>query len=98
MPIKKGRYFVGCWFICGDEARDWMAAIFRDSPEEDWTFRYRFRYYNSESKDVFDGKDEKRFYEVMLKGSLTEAEIVEKITVMARMLVVRKVSMTGWIP
>ena len=61
IEFKKDRYFIGVWFI-GDGKKDWMAALWRDEPDPEgqWTLQYRFRYY--ETKDAFDGKDDKSWY------------------------------------
>ncbi len=57
--------------------KDWMAAVWRDEGEEEWTLAYRFRYYSPDSKDPFDGKDEKKW--VTAKGAVSEEKAKSSI-------------------
>jgi hypothetical protein len=52
-------WFYGIWFVGGAES-DWLAGIGKIGNK--WVLKYRFRYYNKDSTNPFDKKDEKSWY------------------------------------
>jgi len=50
------------WFVGLPPYGDWMAALYRDSPDAPWRATYRFRYYRTPD-DAWDGQDEKYTYD-----------------------------------
>lgn len=54
-------YIDHMWFV-GGPGVDWMAVLYRDTPDAVWRLTCRFRYHHSE--EAFDGKDRKRVYEM----------------------------------
>src|SRR6266571_1366981 len=85
--IKEGRYFIGIWFLAGDEV-DWMATAYRDLADEvgKWSVRHRFRYYSKWSNDPWDGRDRKSAYHMTING-VEEREVKEKIDKLTMMMV-----------
>ena len=78
MEFQKGRYVLGMWFITDKRDQDWLAHVYRDG-DGPWHLEYRFRYYSAESKNPFDGKDEKSHYAFVIRGEKTEADVLDTL-------------------
>lgn len=61
---------ISAWFVDG-ENKNWMATLYERGGKI--CLEYRFRYYNPESKDPFDGKDRKSGYVGEFKGKSVDA-------------------------
>lgn len=82
IEIKEGNYYVGIWFIGGQE-KDWMLCLYREGDE--WKIQYRWRYYKDQK--AFGSKDEKSWYGFNVSvSSRTEKEMMGKIDVIAKKL------------
>ena len=56
-------------FLIGDGLqRDCMGVVMRDSADDPWYFRYRFRYYDGGDPDDLNAPDTKNVYEVRPKA------------------------------
>jgi hypothetical protein len=84
IEIKPGRYFSAIIFVYGDEDRDWLASIYRDSADGPWQLSYRFRYYAN--NDPWSTKDRKSVYCAEVKG-VTEEFLCAQVRTVAEMLV-----------
>ena len=80
--IKFDETCVGVWFVQTTETQDWMAGITEIEPDKKYEINYRFRYYNPESEDPWDGKDKKNWY----KGtaSCTREYAIQSMRVMVQ--------------
>lgn len=70
--IKFDEKIVGVWFLSTTAEQDWMAALSEVAPGK-YELNYRFRYYDPESKDPWDGKDRKNWYKGTIESSREEA-------------------------
>lgn len=59
-------YIDHMWFV-GGPGLDWMAVLYRDTPDAVWRLTYRFRYHHSE--DPHDSKDRKHVFELTAPAS-----------------------------
>lgn len=74
IEIKPARYFSQFWFVGGSKSGvDFLAALWRDEGSVEWHLQYRFRYYNPESKDPFDNKDRKSWFNMAFKSEEEKA-------------------------
>jgi hypothetical protein len=71
----------GIWFIAGDGV-DWMATLFNDGDR--WIFEHRLRYYDPESTDPHDGKDQKYWDRRARDGSTDVAILAADINEFAQ--------------
>jgi hypothetical protein len=89
IALIPGRYFVGIWYLHkADE--DWMCGLFRDGDSGEWEIRYRFRYYNPESENPWDGKDRKSQVNAKCSASESEQDMIRKVDSMARLIAAAK--------
>lgn len=85
MNLEKDAYILGFWFVPISPHEEFprggdllIQVIKKQETPNDWIGEFRFRLYNS--TDVWDQKDEKRFYEMNMKD--TPESIVEFRTTM----------------
>lgn len=69
--LTETTYVEHMWYVAGD-GLDLLAMLYQDKAGDDWKLTYRFRYYNPDSTDPFDGKDRKHVYQV--KAGVTEED------------------------
>lgn len=76
---EKNRHWLAIWFLSAPD-QDFMGTLYRDpdSEKDVYTFEYRLRFYNPTSTNPFDGKDEKIWYKMYLRGASSQ-EVVNKI-------------------
>lgn len=80
IELKDSTYLLAIWFVSWREA-NWMCAVYRHAPEDDWTVRYRFRYFEDER--VFDSDDRRSWYAGTLPSSMTEDMLIAKFDMFA---------------
>lgn len=78
--------YIEAFWIIGWGRGDWLATLYRDTPDSPWQAKYRFRYY--EGPKVWDGKDRKSWYDLDFTNSnYTAEEITAKFDEVALKLV-----------
>lgn len=79
-PDGTTRYHLAQWFVAfADGSGDWMAMVTRDDAG-DWDLTYRFRYYEDDvTNPLAESKDRKSWMQAIVKASVPEAEIEEKV-------------------
>lgn len=72
------------WLAYGEQEKDFMACTFQ---KEDglWHASYRFRYYNPESENPFDGKDRKSTWSI--KATTDRAKLDRAMMLMVQAMV-----------
>jgi hypothetical protein len=70
-------YYASVWFVDGAGPVDWLGTLYRPSPQQDWRFICRLRYYNPLSVDPSDGLDEKEWATYDFDAELSQ-EAVER--------------------
>lgn len=81
MEHRPGRYVSHIWYVNSPENKDWLAHLWKD-PDGPWHIEYRFRYYVDEDNGIHS-KDRKSWYDAEVKAEVPEAEVVEKIDLLA---------------
>jgi hypothetical protein len=87
LEFKAGRYFAGVAFVYGAHDRDWLGAIWRDRPEQPWTFTYRFRVYVDEK--VHDSADPRDVYRMTIDQTATDDGAIACLRAAAEALIRR---------
>ncbi len=59
--LTETSYVEAVWYVAWTD-KDWMAMVYRDTPEAPWRATYRFRYYRD--SEAFQSDDEKSIYDV----------------------------------
>lgn len=77
IEIKKGNYVSRIWFYHGDDDApfDVMAHLWRQLPDGEWKYEYRFRYYVDNK--AHGSADRKSAYLMTFHKVMTEAEVLE---------------------
>lgn len=63
---------IGMWYFQPEEDVDFLALLSEPKDGEGFKLEYCFRYYSPESKNPFDGKDEKSWYGVRVDWETRE--------------------------
>lgn len=78
LEFKKGKYISRAWFLHHPDAGvDVFAWLWRELPQGDWHFSYRFRYYRDDR--AHDSSDRKSGYQGAFNEPLSEAQVLERI-------------------
>ncbi len=67
--LTETTYIEAVWYVSWPDA-DWMAMVYRDTPEAPWRATYRFRYYKD--AEAWQSQDEKAIYEIRAKDGAAE--------------------------
>ena len=59
--------YIEAFWLIGWGVGDWLAVVYRDTPESPWQAKYRFRYYKSAK--VWDSDDVKSWYDIKTNDS-----------------------------
>ncbi len=90
--LTETSYIEAAWFVAW-EMTDWMALVYRDTPEGPWRATYRFRYYADGARtDAFDSDDRKSGYHIRAKDGTPETRdrLVHTLDLLAARMVEEK--------
>ena len=86
LDFARGNYYSRIWFLGGpSDSTDVLMTMMRKLPDGLWQLKYRFRTKNDNG--VFDSSDDKSFWSATFPTTLTEAEVVEKVSPLLQQLV-----------